>query len=242
MLLFAESTGKNKPTVAGYVAFHAALRRAFDQFVRDLTNRCKELVMHHLDALTSPFSHIRGFQNGIKVGLGALEGSRDGANKTILDAFNQDIENVAPLSVLQSVGGAFTTPARKSDTIKEPLRESQYTVPETPSPEQAVDSCNIKRKEYALVSGRLGAENCSKKRQGSDSISELDGHKLGQPKEARYGSNPGGTEKTRTAYSQVCTLAAEHFAQIREVLVERSVPSTLNAGFLTPWYGLSSTE
>lgn len=228
--------------MGGYVAFHASLRRAFDQFVRDLTNRCKELVLHHLDALTSPFSHIHGLQNGVKGGLGAFGAPHGGADKIVLDTFNQDVENVAPSSLLPSAGGAFTTPAKKSETHKEPLRESQFTVPETPSPEQGAESCNVKKKEYGLISGRLGTENGSKKRQGSENINDLDGHKLGQLKEARYGLNPDGPEKTKTAYSQVCSLAAEHFARIREVLVERSVPSTLNAGFLTPWYSLIFTN
>jgi len=38
-----------------------------------------------------------------------------------------------------------------------------------------------------------------------------------------------------SAYADICISAAQHFARIREVLVERGVTSTLNSGFLTPW-------
>ncbi|MCO5613342.1 hypothetical protein L7F22_067618 [Adiantum nelumboides] len=201
--------GTSKPAVGGYVAFHASLRRVYDQFVRNLASRCKELVRHHLEALTSPFSHIHGFERSFKVINRPLPDMSQSIRPHV-DVFSRDSENTAPLSVLQSLG-ALTTPIRKPDTAREPLRESQLTVPETPSPEQGPDASVVKRKEYGLVSGRLGTENGAKKRQGSEAV-------------ASY----------KTAYSHVCSLAAEHFAQIREVLVELSIPSTLNAGFLTP--------
>ena len=37
-----------------------------------------------------------------------------------------------------------------------------------------------------------------------------------------------------SAYTEVCSLAAQHFGSIREALIEQSVPSTLNVGFLNP--------
>lgn len=43
---------------------------------------------------------------------------------------------------------------------------------------------------------------------------------------------PGG----KSLYSDVVALVAEHFSRIREILVNRMVPSTLSSGFLTPWY------
>ncbi|MCO5548056.1 hypothetical protein L7F22_001512 [Adiantum nelumboides] len=222
--------GTSKPAVGGYVAFHASLRRAYDQFVRNLASRCKELVRHHLEALTSPFSHIHGFERSFKVINRPLPDMSQSIRPHV-DVFSRDSENTAPLSVLQSLG-ALTTPIRKPDTAREPLRESQLTVPETPSPEQGPDASVVKRKEYGLVSGRLGTENGAKKRQGSEAVAS---YKSGHQKEPRHVVADEGLERAaETAYSHVCSLAAEHFAQIREVLVERSIPSTLNAGFLTP--------
>ena len=45
----------------------------------------------------------------------------------------------------------------------------------------------------------------------------------------------GNGDRSGSAYSEICLSAAQHFARIREVLVERGVTSTLNSGFLTPW-------
>ncbi|KAK4398376.1 Dynamin-related protein 5A [Sesamum angolense] len=40
--------------------------------------------------------------------------------------------------------------------------------------------------------------------------------------------------RSGSTYTEICSTAAEHFARIREVLVERGVASTLNSAFLTP--------
>lgn len=39
-----------------YVAFHAALRSAFQAFVAGLEERCKGIVRHHLDTATSEYA------------------------------------------------------------------------------------------------------------------------------------------------------------------------------------------
>ena len=42
--------------------------------------------------------------------------------------------------------------------------------------------------------------------------------------------------KSGSSYSSICSISAQYFAKMREVLIERNVPSELNSGFLTPWY------
>ena len=42
--------------------------------------------------------------------------------------------------------------------------------------------------------------------------------------------------KSGTSYSSICSIYAQYFAKMREVLIERSVPCELNSRFLTPWY------
>jgi hypothetical protein len=39
-----------------YVAFHAALRSAFQAFVHGLEERCKGIVRHHLETATSEYA------------------------------------------------------------------------------------------------------------------------------------------------------------------------------------------
>jgi len=42
--------------------------------------------------------------------------------------------------------------------------------------------------------------------------------------------------KSGSSYSSICSISAQYFAKMQEVLIERNVPSELNSGFLTPWY------
>ncbi|XP_039819194.1 dynamin-related protein 5A-like isoform X3 [Panicum virgatum] len=42
--------------------------------------------------------------------------------------------------------------------------------------------------------------------------------------------------KSGSSYSSICSIYAQYFAKMREVLIERSVPCELNSGFLTPWH------
>lgn len=138
----------------------------------------------------------------------------------------KDQENIPP-----EKNAHQTTPGKVTEA-REVLRESQMTVPETPSPDQPSDG------NYVGVKKELG--NCievgARKRhprivgnsRNSDHLRVQNGGGLlfrGGDSSSRSGS----------AYSEICSLAAQHFARIREVLVERSVTSTLNSSFLTPW-------
>lgn len=49
-----------------------------------------------------------------------------------------------------------------------------------------------------------------------------------------FGNAADGLLRSGSAYTEICSSAAQHFARIREVLVERNVASALNSGFLTP--------
>lgn len=98
---------------------------------------------------------------------------------------------------------------------RRPLKESQQTVPETPSPEPT--QAPPKRKEYAISNGRL---NLSKKK---------------GPAGLQLHRDANGGNKSHDVYSEVCSLAADHFGKLREMLVKRTVPLTLNSGFLNPW-------
>ncbi|KAK9049083.1 hypothetical protein SSX86_031950 [Deinandra increscens subsp. villosa] len=86
--------------------------------------------------------------------------------------------------------------------------EASMTVPETPSPDQPKEQGNFieagARKHHPRILG--------------------ESKMLGSQRGSQAGS----------AYSEICSLAAQHFARIREVLVERSVTTALNSGFLTP--------
>lgn len=105
------------------------------------------------------------------------------------------------------------------------------TVPETPSPDQPCDVV------YAGV--RKENVNCNeigpRKR-----ISRMIGHtKNTENLRVQNGGsllfgNGDSSSRSGSAYLEICSSAAQHFARIREVLVERSVTSTLNSGFLTP--------
>ncbi|KAH9322298.1 hypothetical protein KI387_016937, partial [Taxus chinensis] len=224
--------------VGDYIAFHAALRCAYDQFICNLTKKCKKLVRHHLDSVTSPYSQICGTDNSF--GFFGHEGSTagykgirpmflelsEGLGCSEEEGLKEENENIPPQ-------GHFQATPNKGSGGRDPLRESQMTVPETPSPELPnSDICAEKKKEYAIASGRIamgiGAEVAARKRPMASAAND----RAGRNKEPRNGIF--GDNSCKSAYSEVCSLAAQHFGRIRESIIDRSVPSTLNAGFLTP--------
>ncbi|KAG5551265.1 hypothetical protein RHGRI_009625 [Rhododendron griersonianum] len=83
-----DSDGRKTGDMDGYVGFHAALRHSYSRFLRDIAKQCKQLVRHHLDSITSPYSQVC-YENDF------------------LGTYGSEV-----------------------------LRESQMTVPETPSPDQ----------------------------------------------------------------------------------------------------------
>lgn len=224
----------------GYVGFHAALRHAYSRFIKDLAKQCKQLVRHHLDSVTSPYSLVcyeSDFQGGFgssaasfyklnqsSAGLFSVELSDGGASAQ--DETIRDQENIPPeKSELQ------TTPGKNAEA-REALRESQLTIPETPSPDQPCEAvCGGGGKENGNgieVGARKRMSRMAGSRRNPDHSKVQNGDGL------LFGNGNGGF-RSGSAYSEICSSAAQHFARIREVLVERSVTSTLNSGFLTPW-------
>ncbi|CAN8288148.1 unnamed protein product [Cochlearia groenlandica] len=224
---------KKTENMDGYVGFHAALRNCYCRFVKNLSKQCKQLVRHHLDSVTSPYS-MACYEN---------EYSQGG---TFGSCYNQ----------IQASGGSFcfelsdtgrdepmkdqeNIPPEKSSNVQETTPgkggESHITVPETPSPDQP---CEI---VYGLVKKEAGIGpdgGGARKRKARIAV-----NRNVEPLRIQNGVVGGGglvfgnankRLKPSSAYSEICSSAAQHFARIREDLVERSVTSTLNSEFLTP--------
>ncbi|KAI9085877.1 hypothetical protein K1719_031954 [Acacia pycnantha] len=223
--------GSGTGNMDGYVGFHAALRHTYSRFIRDLAKQCKQLVRHHLDSVTSPYSqvcYVNDFQ--LSNGLNATSFRQASAASFFLELsdtesvsrnIRRDQENIPP-----EKNGQETTPGKTAEA-KEALRESQMTVPETPSPDQPGDPVYIGAKKDLGNCNDFGPRKRMSRMTGNNKNSDSlrmqnGGHLLGHE------------DKSGTAYSEICLSAAQHFARIREVLVERGVASTLNSGFLTP--------
>lgn len=204
----------------GYIGFHAALRHSYNCFIRDLAKECKQLVRHHLDSVTSPYSQVcyesdfpfgsgvNPFRNPSSASSTCLQLSEHKAK--LHKEIQKDQENVPP----QKNAHEDTTPGKLLEA-----REAYMTVPETPSPDQPSDGIYVIKKEHGnYIEG--GAKKRHSRIKGNSKV--LDNLKF---------QSGGGN-----AYSEICLSAAQHFARIREVLIERSVTSALNSGFLTPWY------
>ncbi|KAG2328203.1 hypothetical protein Bca52824_010931 [Brassica carinata] len=174
---------KKAENMDGYVGFHAALRNCYSRLRKNLAKQCKQLVRHHLDSVTSPYSM----------------------------ACYENQENIPP----EKSKAQETTPGKGEET--------HITVPETPSPDQP---CEI---GYDLVKKEIG--NGHHHDGGNRNIQPLRIQNGGGG--LLFGTTENGM-KSSSAYTEICSSAAQHFARIREVLVERSVTSTLNSGFLTP--------
>ncbi|XP_078428268.1 dynamin related protein 5A [Wolffia australiana] len=209
----SSENGKRDGDMDGHVGFHASVRRSYNMFIRDLSKQCKQLVRHHLDSVTSPYCRL--YYPPMPGQLGLSPGP---ASPFILDMSegSQDVdqENIDPN------GQQHNTPVKEKEVKGGGQRESQLTVPETPSPDQASDqACGIKKESVNFV------EVGGRKRQARVVARNPRG---GLWLDAEVGPRKG------SAYSEICQLAVQHFGRIREVLIERNVPSTLNSGLLTP--------
>ncbi|KAG8637143.1 hypothetical protein MANES_15G087600v8 [Manihot esculenta] len=175
---------KQSGNIDGYVGFYAALRHAYNQFVRDLAKQYARESSH--------------------------------------DETMRDQENIPPEKKVQQ-----TTPGKGAEA-REALKESQMTVPETPSPDQPCDVVyGVAKKEHGNCIEIGPRKRISRMTGNSENCRVQNG---GGP---LFGNGESGS-RSCSAYSEICSSAAQHFARIREVLVERSVMSTLNSGFLTP--------
>ncbi|CAH8318092.1 unnamed protein product [Eruca vesicaria subsp. sativa] len=194
--------------IDGCVGFHAALRNCYTLFVKNLAKQCKQLVRHHLDSVTSPYSmacYEMDYHQGGAFGSYYIELSDTGRDEPMKDKEN--------------------TPSEKSKKAQEII------VPETPSPDQpGKTGYSLMKKE--IDNGRHHDGGGARK-----GVASVGGNRSIEP--FRIQNEGGGLlfgngMKSRSAYSEICSSAAQQFARMREVLVERRVTSTLNSGFLAP--------
>ncbi|KAL3682881.1 hypothetical protein R1sor_000903 [Riccia sorocarpa] len=235
---------KASVNLTAYVAFHTALRRTYQGFIRELIKRCRESVRDQLLAVTSPYTHqlkcgwetgnptlfTSGLGNGFPQTLTAplyVDGNevQETGGGGLMGAFLEagEDENVPTHG---SQANHMASPPGKSERLV--MVESQMTVPDTPSPDNhCKDAAGaVKRKEFAPVNGRFsstvgGVDQRKKKGVGSRMQQQLDGR-------------PSSCGNKTDAYTEVCNMATEHFGKIRDMLVKRTVPLTLNSGFLNP--------
>lgn len=217
---------QNVEDMDGYVGFLAALRCSYYKFVKELSKQCKQIVRHHLDSVTSPYSHIC-YENDFLSGVGSVANSMHRFNHfpgvTSFDlsdsgsALEEAQENVPPKD------RQHMTPPAKGNESKEVLRESQLTVPETPSPDLPVDMNGGKKKD----NGNLNDGGARKRHARMAAYANRNHHNN------VIGGDDLGS-KSGSSYSSICSISAQYFAKMREVLIERNVPSALNSGFLTP--------
>ncbi|KAG6689298.1 hypothetical protein I3842_11G167500 [Carya illinoinensis] len=221
----------------GYVGFHATLRHVYNRFIKDLAKQCKQLVWHHLDTVTSPYSQVC-YENGFQGSFGSSTTSFYNFNQASAGSFCPELTDGGPAArdgIMREQGniplernGPQTTPLRGAET-RGTLRESQMTVPETPSPDQPCDAVYAGAKKELGNGIDIGAKKrVSRLPANSRNTDHVRVQNDGGLLFGYTGSSSG------SAYSEICSSAAHHFARIREVLVERSMASTLNSGFLTP--------
>ncbi|KAF8696410.1 hypothetical protein HU200_037324 [Digitaria exilis] len=218
---------QNVEDMDGYVGFLAALRCSYYKFVRELSKQCKQIVRHHLDSVTSPYSHIC-YENVSLSGIGSVVNSMNRFNQfpgvasfDLSDSGSQleeAQENMPPRDQ------RHMTPPTKGNESKDILRESQLTVPETPSPDLPSDIHGGKKKDNGIPN-----DGGPRKRQARMAGYTNRNHH----NNSIIGADDLGS-KSGSSYSTICAISARYFAKMREVLIERNVPSALNSGFLTP--------
>ncbi|KAK1414313.1 hypothetical protein QVD17_30057 [Tagetes erecta] len=197
----------------GYVGFQAALRRSYNCFIKDLAKQCKQLVRHHLDSVTSPYSQVC-YDTDILFGTGPNSTFKTSTASICPDLSDQ--ENIPPENNNNNNNNKDqeTTPGK----LLKAAGEASMTVPETPSPDQPRDGSFVIKKENGNI-----IEGGARKRHARIHNNQVLTNVVSQ-----------NSSQLGSTYNEICALAAQHFARIREVLVERSVTSALNSGFLTP--------
>ncbi|KAM3332153.1 hypothetical protein ACQJBY_027773 [Aegilops geniculata] len=220
-----DSRYQNVENMDGYVGFLAALRCSYYKFVKDLSKQCKQIVRHHLDSVTSPYSHIcyeSDFLGGVGTVANTLHRFNQFSGVASFDlsdsgSLEEGQENLPPRDQQQ-----MTPPAKANE--REILKESQLTVPETPSPDLPADMHGGKKKDNGNMN-----DGGARKRHARMAAYANRGH--------HNNVTVGGDDlvsRSGSSYSSICSISAQYFAKMREVLIERNVPSALNSGFLTP--------
>lgn len=240
-----ESTHKDAHDLSAYVAFHLTLRDAHDRFIRKVAARSKDLLNQHLSAIISSFFDVCNDSHMLTSWKNGMTGSMRPIYATVNFPQIEDTEDQsvfkkeATIDDDEGFGHQDSKKARKEKNgvkggdERSHLRESQITVPETPTPEQA--AVDAKRKEFAIASGRLCALE--------DTAQNLPDGYIGKRKRNRRRLSIGKEMKmvvmqttgsgTSSIHKEICIMAAEQFGKIRQLLVERTV-DTLNEAFLDP--------
>ncbi|KAK9808620.1 hypothetical protein WJX72_000661 [[Myrmecia] bisecta] len=194
-------------TLRAYVAFHAGLRCAYQAFIGRLEQQCRQLVHHHLDAATSEFAV------GMLAELESTAGHEDAEGGSRADDAQHQIENAMREVVMEDVAAP----------TREPLRESQMTVPETPSPDLlATANKTIARRHGLALAGR----NVDNDSPGRGRVTKL--------QRTAYARASAPSDALTTSYSGICSLAERIFERIRHSVASQAVPGTLKAAFLEP--------
>jgi len=87
--------GMKSEKMDGYVGFHAALRHAYNRFIKDLAKQCKQLVRHHLDSVTSPYSQVC-YENDFQGRLGSSATSFCKFNQASVGSFCLELTDGGP--------------------------------------------------------------------------------------------------------------------------------------------------
>ncbi|XP_073027825.1 LOW QUALITY PROTEIN: dynamin-related protein 5A [Primulina eburnea] len=229
--------GHQSGDMDGYVGFHAALRHSYNCFIKDLAKQCKQVVRHHLDSVTSPYSQVY-YENDVLGSLSSGVNSISRLNQVSAGSSFFELSDGRPALNKEATKDQENIPPEKNDTTpgkvaegRDALRECQMTVPETPSPDQPSDGNYLVKKEVGNcieVGARKRYPRLTGNNRNSDNCIIQNGGGL------LFGCGDNNTSRSGSAYSDICSSAAQHFARIREVLVERGVASTLNSSFLIP--------
>ncbi|WOK99306.1 dynamin-related protein 5A [Canna indica] len=211
----------------GYIGFHAAIRRSYNNFIQDLSKQCKQIVQHHLNSVTSPYSLVC-YENDLVADVGRFNqlpatsffpDLSDGVGEEV----GADQENIPPKDQQHS------TPGKATET-KDVLRESQMTIPETPSPDQPSDDYGVKKKDFGNLMDIGGRKRQSRVLTAGRNFDAT----KNQNSSILFGAGNNIGSRAGSSYAEICSMSAQHFSRIRQVLIERNVLSALSAGFLTP--------
>jgi hypothetical protein len=226
MFFFGVTDHQNVEDMDSYVGFLAALRCSYCKFVEELSKQCKQIVREDLDFVYQRICYDNDFLSGV----GSVANSMSRFNHFTGVTSNDLADSGYELEEAQENSSPrdqqhMTPPTNKGNESKEVLRESQLTVPEMPSPDLPSDIHGGKKKD----NGTPNDSGPRKRHARMAAYTNRNHH------DSMIGADDMGL-KSGSSYSTICTISAQYFAKMQEVLIETNVPNAMNSGFLTPWY------
>ncbi|KAH7624935.1 putative Dynamin-related protein 5A [Nannochloris sp. 'desiccata'] len=223
-----------------YVAFHSALRTAFNEVAVELEGKGKSLLRQHLTTATGHFSAAAVLENIGENGRGtsprwdAVEQDDDEEEARGDNHFNSPLPGKAASEVLKENAAPAARAAGRPE--RSHLLTTQMTIPETPSPDiTSTAKAEVSLTRRAQLAAAAAAGTAGAAGRNIDAASPGKGRVTKSARLVNGGgfrSNATTTNGLGSGYVDVCAAAEHLFSAVKESIAAQG--PALKATFLEP--------